>query len=172
LVSSRGQVFSIDLTTAVSLSLVTLAVLYMTWSFERLRIGETIYAQSLEDASNRLSEMLVKTKGEPPDWEENPVNATSIGLAEADRVLSPAKVDALGRVGCDAVIHAPVDVTGCMVTLRSPDGRILRRIGEPVGGDSAVTSTRIVSYMNVTTLLEVTVWGYKQEVMLWRRGLF
>ena len=159
--SDSGQVFSMDVIAAFTISLLSLGALLTAWDFGKTRMDESERIQELEGRANALSDILVKTPGSPPWWEsDTSPNATSIGLSCSDRVISPEKVAALGRMDNSRARDAfRAGEYRYHITLRTGDGKIIALFGEPVAGGFAATSTRVVTYLNRTSFIDVTVWG-------------
>ena len=163
--SSRAQLLNADLLLAVTLFAVALGAIMLTWNFTKARMEEASWSRELEQRTYTISDVLVRTPGDPVDWESQPAgNITSMGLAGLDGGISQEKVAALKRVD-------PQRLNGIFqlgkenwhIILRGGDGSIINRAGPAPAGDYAVKSTRIVSYMNRTAFLEFTLWGAKPD---------
>ena len=165
--SRRGQVFSADLIVGVVLSMLALGLLCAAWGLGKVRLDETEHMRELEDEANRISDIVVKTPGDPPDWEDAPLDVALIGLAGADRRLSEEKVVALKGIGGDRLREMfMLGGAGCAINLRTSEGSVVAGTGNPPYSDSVVTSARIVSYRNQTMSLEVSVWEDMPEALL------
>jgi len=97
-VKVRGLVFTLDLIISVlAFSLIILSVLWLWESTDynmRKYLEQSRRLKGLEQASTAL----VKTPGNPPNWESSPVslsNVKSLGLAGKDNVLDRAKLESL-----------------------------------------------------------------------------
>ena len=145
---SKGQVFSTDLVTATIIFTITLSLFFLSWEYGKTRLDETVFTRELENRAYMLSDTLVKTTGSPVDWEANPTsdNVTSVGLVRADRVVEPAKMEALGLVDPQRLMD--VLRTGgnrALVTLRKTDGTVIKSVGTAPVGKYFMVSKRNVS---------------------------
>jgi hypothetical protein len=164
--SRRGQLFSCDLIAAVALFTIALGTIVLAWDFGKVRMGEAGFSRELERKAYMVSDQLVKTPGSPLNWESDPgsPNITGIGLAQEDRVLSEAKVASLSRVDARLLREAlGLGASRCYIALRTVEGAYAGRAGEEPAGGFSASATRIVSYLNRTAYLEVTVWGRRDE---------
>ncbi|MFH0861669.1 MAG: hypothetical protein V1875_01445 [Candidatus Altiarchaeota archaeon] len=165
--SRRGQAFSADLVVGVVLSILALGLLSAAWGIGKVRLDETEHMRALEDKANRISNLLVKSPGIPPDWEDDVSNVSVLGLAGSDRRLSEGKVEALKLLGEPRLRELfMMGGTGCVVRLRTPEGAIIKSTGNLEYSDSVVTSARIVSFRNQTMFLEVSVWEDRPGAMI------
>lgn len=108
-----------------------------------------------------LCDTLVRASGDPVDWEADPMsaNVSSIGLVKSDRVVDPAKLEALGGVDSQRLLD--ILRTGgnrVFVVLRRADGSVVKSVGSAPTGRISAVSKRVVSYMGDLAVLEVTLW--------------
>jgi len=91
----RGQVFTLDM--FLALTLAALIVSYSGLAFEQVtKRGEDFTLRySIERAANDAADVLVKTAGRPPNWEENIANLETPGLALTQNSFSIKKFEAL-----------------------------------------------------------------------------
>jgi len=165
--SRRGQAFSADLIVGVMLSMLALGLLCAAWGLGKARLDETEHMRALEGKASAISDLVVKTPGDPPDWEDHPSDAVLIGLAREDRRLSDGKVLALEGIGGNRLREMfMLGGMGCAINIRTLEGSVVAGTGAPPYSDSVVTSARTVSYGNRTMSLEVSVWEDKPEALL------
>ena len=87
-VNSRGQQFAMDFLVGVSLFILLISLTFQTWEKNIYRIQEKETLEDLLIVSHQVADMLVKTKGMPSNWEENPDTSKSIGLVrDAERMI-------------------------------------------------------------------------------------
>jgi hypothetical protein len=164
--SRKGQVFSVDLVVGIMLSIIAMGILCAAWGLAKARLDEARHLRGLEDSAYEISDLLAKSPGSPVDWETDPENVSVLGLAKSDRRLSASKVEALKGVEEERLKQIfGLSGGGCFLSLRSSDD-VVSVAGVLGDSDSAVTSTRIVSYLNQTMFLDVTVWDDGPEILL------
>jgi hypothetical protein len=162
LCSNRGQLISADFMASTTLLVLALAVLEAAWSLGIARIGEDEAAFAAQRKADAIAEALARTPGNPADWEMEPgsPDISGIGLASSDRKLSPEKVRAMSSLGIRRLEEVFMVGGDCLtIALRGSEGSPYANLGEPNDGDYSMRSTRIVTYLNGTSVLEVTVWG-------------
>ncbi|MFH1055653.1 MAG: hypothetical protein V1744_06130 [Candidatus Altiarchaeota archaeon] len=159
--SHKGQLFGADLITAVTLFLIASGLLLLSWNFIKTRLDESTQMRDLEYKTHTAADILVKTQGEPVNWQDNPLseNITSIGLAASDRVILEEKLEAL--TGIDEMKLRQLlrtDGNKIHVLLKTIDGVNVAMAGQPPVGKQAVKATRIITYKGQPAFLEVTLW--------------
>jgi hypothetical protein len=159
--SPKGQIFATDLIAAAVIFMLAIGALLLTWDYGKTRLDETAKMREMERESQSAADILVKTPGNPPDWEKNPQdgNITSIGLAVDDRTINPKKMMALPGIGIKTMrenLRIGSDMP--YITLRTPEGETIIA-GEQPNATESVRTTRIVSYNGRAALLEVTIWA-------------
>ncbi|MFH1055383.1 MAG: hypothetical protein V1744_04745 [Candidatus Altiarchaeota archaeon] len=93
---SRGQTSGLDLVVAFMLVVFILVSVWEVWTSAITKLGLFQDKRTLDDRLLDVSELLVKTPGDPQNWhdmgEVNPDTVRSIGFALKDNVLDPAKM--------------------------------------------------------------------------------
>jgi hypothetical protein len=147
--------------TATIIFTITLNLFFLSWEYEKTRLDEVIFTRGLEGRAYMLCDTLVRASGDPVDWEADPMsaNVSSIGLVKSDRVVDPAKLEALGGVDSQRLLD--ILRTGgnrVFVVLRRADGSVVKSVGSAPTGRISAVSKRVVSYMGDLAVLEVTLW--------------
>ncbi len=97
---AKGQGLAIDFLFAAMIFLLLLNAALNVWSNEAGFVQKEYLLSELENKASPAIDLLVRTNGEPPDWEERDINQTKIiGLAKSDRVLEPDKVRLFAQWG-------------------------------------------------------------------------
>lgn len=96
-IDRRGVVFTMDMIAALFFFLVILLSFLWLWGETYRHMNEYRQERSRQTKLMDISSMLIRTTGNPPDWEHRKVRADSvrsIGLATEDNVLSDRKLSA------------------------------------------------------------------------------
>jgi hypothetical protein len=91
----RGVMFTLDLIAAMLFFLIILLAVFWLWSSAYRHMGEYRESNARQAKLQDISSMLVKTQGNPPDWQTRPVDPDStlaIGLASSENVLDAGKL--------------------------------------------------------------------------------
>lgn len=89
----RAQLLSIDFILSAAIFLSILLTLSSIWSAVDTQVKDVESRRELQSLSIAISDSLVRSPGNPADW--NSSNVQSIGLASVERVLSLKKIKAL-----------------------------------------------------------------------------
>lgn len=92
--NKKSQAITTDLMLAMFIFIVLLAAIMMIWNKYAAAINKQTEYEEAQLMAYRISDLFVKTKGKPSDWEKNASNVIVIGLADSDRTISAAKVNA------------------------------------------------------------------------------
>jgi len=91
-----SQIFSLDFASSASIFMIFFVIFLLAYS--RLK-DETDYSERMRNlmlSSNKVSDVLVGTKGFPEDWTNETVE--TIGLASEENVLSSGKIASLADI--------------------------------------------------------------------------
>ena len=91
---SRGQIVSYDILMAFSAFVLLFAFLSFVWNQNFITGFEQQEIIQQQILANQAAEVLIKSKGTPTDWEDDPIKMEVIGLATKQNVLSQQKLDA------------------------------------------------------------------------------
>lgn len=92
--NKKSQIVMIDLMAAMFIFVVLLAAIMLTWNRYTVTLNDQVEYEEAQLMAYQISDIFVKTQGRPVDWEKNSSNAIIIGLANSDRNISAAKVNA------------------------------------------------------------------------------
>lgn len=119
---------------------------------------ENLKETKILETSNRLSELLIKTKGLPEDWENDPNNVERIGLASEPWVLNSNKITALNSLNYSKVREALGIETYQMLLIIRSDTTSITIGNKPNMKDSISTIKRYtVLDGNITTVI-ISIW--------------
>ncbi|VVB52117.1 Uncharacterised protein [uncultured archaeon] len=94
--SRAGQMYAGEFVISYFIFMIVLSLAFYMWgnTTQGLMESETFYA--IEDAAVETAETLVRTPGNPSDW--NASTVTSIGLADESRILNSNKIMAMAAL--------------------------------------------------------------------------
>ena len=98
---SKGQIISYDFMVAMVLFLLIFLTLNSIWVGIFSSVDGNQMQSQIQDSAYKALEVMIKTKGHPTDWEDDPANAESIGLAKRKNVFDDDKVDAFKTMDYD-----------------------------------------------------------------------
>lgn len=159
-----AQIFSFDFASSASIFMIFFVIFLLAYS--RLK-DETDYSERMRNlmlSSNKVSDVLVGTKGFPEDWTNETVE--TIGLASEENVLSSEKISSLLSVSYSSSKSLlPLGNFELFLNLSelSTGNQIFEYGPYPSNNSTSIVPTRrLVLYSNGTgrTLakLEVLVW--------------
>jgi hypothetical protein len=166
--STYGMVFSIDLMLALIIITVILGVSADAMDIVSSKMEDYSYGNSLERIAQAGADMLVKTPGNPDNWEKFPdVNGVTPGLSDMDlnkkihsNVISMVKVKRLEE-NYDTLMDGKVIPSHCKSTLVIyPVDQSLKPINvKNTGGNDSSTEvfvenrTVLCNYLNTTEMV-------------------
>lgn len=159
--NERGQISTLDLVVASAVFLSILFSAVYLWGDTMKSIGRTSEKNDLDSKVLDISETLVKTQGEPPDWQNmaagdiNSSSVKSLGLASEDNILDPEKIDKLKLIDYDEAREMMgLSREGYNITITNSSGEVTHSIGRPVFGQSGGTE-RIVLVSGVKSIINI-----------------
>lgn len=90
----KGVAFSTDMAIAIFIFLALFISITIAWNSVLDSSSRNTQRKDTEMLLLRIADELVRSGGYPQNWEENPSNAITIGLAESDRILDSEKIQA------------------------------------------------------------------------------
>ena len=160
----RGQILSTELVLAFSIFLVAMLVFVAAWDYIIYTYGFEQDERQMQSALISVSDAMVLSPGYPYDWEFSAgANASSIGLASSENVLSPYKLSALQSLNSSYDTLRERMGAGrynVYVEAMLPNGTVLYRFGNAAAPDAASsTGAERLALMNDTiTILKVQLW--------------
>lgn len=157
--------------------IILITIITLTWNLYNIRLTSRFDYDEMMLKGFQVSDLLVKSKGVPADWQNNynittprplPPNPADIlppqiiGLADNERILSPEKIDAFKDIS-DA--HPQIVKDALKINLynyyfviRNQTGMPLLNTGLFPAGRYAVNLARIVLYNNQPVIMEFAIW--------------
>ncbi|AFK22819.1 hypothetical protein [Pyrococcus sp. ST04] len=80
----KGQIFSLDAFVALTMTIILLGTISTTSDSIREAISSIVEWYERVNIPDNMLDVLLKTPGEPPNWNDNITNAKSFGLKEED----------------------------------------------------------------------------------------
>lgn len=168
--SGGGQGIALDFLFAILVFLLVLNTsIILIESSGRVASEESVLNE-INSSVSQTADMLVRTKGQPDDWEELGIESvTRVGLARRDRVLDNAKLSRFLELGQFYGSSDYNKVKGLLLIgydyyLRILDsgGSVLYQTGVPSDGRwdgmNAINAKRIVGLNEEEVLLEFTIY--------------
>ena len=156
----KGQMAITDLFIALFVATILVILLMVVWNRYSLILIESSDYEGMQVIAFQTADLLVKSSGEPDNWELNPDNVDTIGLASSDRVLSEEKVDAfLGLLLNITSNSLGLELYDFYFQLNHINGTMLKDYGEsPILNESVINVQRLVLYKNEKAVVELALW--------------
>lgn len=84
--SAKAQFFSTDFFLSFVIFLLLFAGFYFAWNYSNNLISDSYNTRSMETRGVQASDVLIRTKGIPENW--NSSNVVSIGIANSENVIN------------------------------------------------------------------------------------
>jgi len=88
----KAQIFSTDLIISAAIFMILISFVFFTFSRYQTKIDDSIRIQDMNLKALQITELLVKSSGEPVNWEENVSKLNIAGLVSSDRRLLESKI--------------------------------------------------------------------------------
>ncbi len=86
----KAQLWSMDLAASAIVFMLIFVMLAFAWYYVSEQSGQAADFSEMESRALSITDILVRSPGYPENWNES--NVSSIGLADRENVLDPAKV--------------------------------------------------------------------------------
>ena len=167
--SKRAQIFSIDLIMSAVIFIALIIITTSVFYFYSLRIEDAIVNEDLQIKSMQITDLLIKTKGAPYNWEDDPNNVNIIGLVTSDRKFSTVKLREFVKLD-ENTIKEKFNIEGFnfYLTLKDLNGA-LYGIGD--GDTSEVGTKPDLTAKNIITIKRIGLYNGQKSFMeftLWK----
>ena len=156
----KSQIVMIDLMMAMFIFIVLLTAIMLFWNRYTLTANKQIEYEEAQFMAYQISDLLVKAKGKPLDWEKNLSNVHVIGLASSDRIISTSKVNAFLNISYNnskKILNIPYyDFSFQIKDLGG--NNITALYGKKAGEDFIISLRRYVLYENEKAIMELKLW--------------
>ena len=156
---TKAQAVMSDMFLATLVFVILLTALMFTKSNYEQRLEGNLRQEELMAEAFQAAQILVSTPGIPENWETGQANATLLGLADRDRVLSDAKVEAFFNIDYP-VSKEILRLDNFNLTLKQLDGTV-RKTTAVIETDEVANAVRVerrVIYNGSITLFVLDVW--------------
>jgi len=159
LMNKKSQIGTVDLFVAVSIASLLLIIILSTYYYYNDVLEEKVLYNDMQMTAFAAVDYLVKSPGQPVDWELNPSNATRIGLASRPLVLSQNKTITFTKTNNQTIKEA-LNIVGYdfYFSLKSQDGTTIASGKPPSAKSYVVNAQRIVTYRNYSAKVDFKVW--------------
>jgi hypothetical protein len=156
----RAQMAITDLFIALFAFTILIVVIVFAWNRYALILGENSDYEEMKIIAFQTADLLVKSGGEPEDWEEYPDNVDIIGLASSDRNLSTDKVYALiNNISySNASRSLGVAYYNFSLQINHINGTRLEEYRQIPANRSVINVQRLVHYGNEKAVLQFALW--------------
>ena len=94
--SSKAQFFSSDFFLSFVLFMLMFAGFYFAWEYSNELIAHSYALRNIETRGVQASDVLVRTKGSPENWDSSNVN--SLGIASSENIINHTLLSRLSSV--------------------------------------------------------------------------
>ena len=149
----KGQTIIIDLFIAISIFVLLIGATALIWHNYRAKLANDFIYEDLHVKAFQVTDLLVKSTGNPGAWENNISSAAVIGLAESDRVLDRNKVEAFANISHnEGVKLLNLGDYNYYFEIKDVNG------GNLPNGDVKFNVERYVSYEGSDEIFKFTLW--------------
>jgi len=154
----KSQLAVTDLFIALVVALILIILVVFTWNRYVIILKEENVYKEMQLITFQTVDLLIKSSGEPSNWELNPTNVDVIGLASSDRKISASKVDALINLSYNFTSNSlGISYYDFYFQLKHVNGTQL--MGYGIAPNNTVVSVqRLVSYKNEDAIAEFALW--------------
>ena len=154
--AKHAQIAITDLVFGIVIFLFLLTTFLIVYTRLNNRLNDAILFNDLELSTIHTADLLTKHPGSPADWETHPNDLQVLGLARDDRVLSPAKIQALANLSSNTTLSIlNVKRYNLYLLIRTSTQGLLE-LGQPPA-KRTVHIQRIVQYENAPATLDVAL---------------
>lgn len=156
----KAQIVLTDLFIALFVATILLVVIIFAWNRYSVIIEENSYYEGMQIIAFQTADLLVKSAGEPENWENDPENVYVIGLAGSDRTISEEKLDAFINLPLNISSRSlGIEIYDFYFQLKYINGTRLADYGKGSSKNkSTVNVQRLVIYKNEKAVVEFGLW--------------
>lgn len=156
--SKKSQIAVTDLFIALFMATIIIIIIMFAWNRYTIILNEESDYRELEIIAFQTADLLVKSNGEPQNWENSPLNVEVIGLATEDRNLSLEKVDAFVNLSYNFTLRSlGLELYDFYFQLKDFNGTRLAEQGK-TPENFVVNIQRLVLYENEKAIVEFALW--------------
>ena len=156
--NKKTQMVVTDLFIALFVAGILIAIIIFSWNRYSLMLSEEADYRFMQITAFQTADLLVKSSGEPLDWEDDPRNVDVIGLADKDRELAIDKVDAFVNLSYNRTSKVlGLEIYDFYFQLKYLNGTKLVGYGR-TPSNTVVNIQRLVFYKDEKTIFEFALW--------------
>ena len=160
-IKKKGQLFSLDLVASVVIFIILFAFIISLWNLYSTRLSENIYSEELQLLSFQITDLLVKSQGEPTNWENNPENVSVIGLKLNPNYLDSNKINAFLTLDYNLTKELfNIERFDFNFKILDLNGNTISETGlsSPETNSYIISNKRLVIIQNETRQISFTLW--------------
>jgi len=156
--SKKSQVALTDLFIALFVATSLIIIIIFTWNRYIMTLNDESEHKEMQIIAFQVADLLVKSSGDPKNWENNPSNINVIGLSSSDRNLSIEKVNEFINLSYNNTAgKLGLEFYDFSFQLKHINGTQMINYGKN-SSNNVVNVQRIVSYKDEKTIMEFAVW--------------
>lgn len=153
----KSQIFTTDLFIALSIFIILIGVVLLTWTRYNIKLNEDINFEDMQIKAFHITDMLTKTEGYPTAWEKNLSSLEVIGLMEKDKTLSLAKTGNFTSLNYNLTKNLfNIELYDFYFTVKNINGSKLLQYGI-IKNEELVNIRRIINYGSQKAIMEFTL---------------
>ena len=154
----KSQIAVTDLFIALFVATILIIIVIFTWNRYSIILNEESDYRELQIIAFQTADLLVKSEGDPQNWENNPLNVDVIGLATDDRNLSAEKVNSFINLSYNFTLKSlGLELYDFYFQLKDINGTKLAEYGK-TPKNFVVNVQRLVLYENEKAIVEFALW--------------
>lgn len=157
--NKKGQVVITDLMVSIFIFIFIVLLIFSLWTFHNVRLQDNLNFEDMQTKAFQISNVLVKSQGDPSNWENNHSTVSVIGLAQDDRILSEAKMNNLTDMSYGNVSRLlKLGKYNMSLNISDLSGNTLASFGEYKEGETVVEIRRYVLYGETKSIMALRIW--------------
>lgn len=157
--SKKSQLGIGDLFLAVSIFVVVIGAVVFIYNHYNVKFESRQSFNRMQISGMQITELLVKSKGVPENWELNSTETKLIGLAYDDRNLSGQKISGFINMSYNESKELLGIDYDFYFKLTDIEGNLLAKNGYNATGVQAVSIERRVLYNGENAIMSFVLWG-------------
>ena len=154
----KSQIAIVDLFIALFIATILIIFIISAWNRYAMILNEDSDYKEMQIIAFQVADLLVKSKGEPSNWEDSATNVDVIGLSASGRNLSIKKIDAFVNLSYNITSQSlGVELYDFYFQLKHINGTKIAEQGK-TPTNAVVNVQRLVSYKNEKAIVEFAVW--------------
>lgn len=165
--SKKAQIISTDLMISAVIFILLISFVFLTISRYQTSINENIASHDINIKALQISDLLIKSRGEPTNWEDDISKLNTPGLASRDRTLLITKITEFLDLDYSIIKEKfNIENFDFYFALKELNGALAEIDESPIeaglkpelNATNVVTIKRIVLYGGNEKQVEVTLW--------------